>query len=61
MSKQEIIERLKEHLKAKVHKNGKLTKRDKFYCIYYVEDFMVCKRKEAIKFLKENIPMVMNL
>ena len=61
MSKQEIIKRLTEHLKAKVHKNGKLTKRDKYWCIYYVEDFLEYSRKQAIKFLEENLPMVMNL
>ena len=61
MDKDEIIKRLKEHLKAREKMNGELNIRDKYYCIHYVEDFMECRRTEAIKFLEENIPVVMNL
>ena len=61
MDKDEIIKRLKEHLKARENMNGELTIRDKYYCIHYVEDFLEYRRKQAEKFLEENLPMVMSL
>lgn len=61
MDKNEVIERLNEHLKAKEIQNGALSRRDKFFCIHYVEDFLGYKKNKAIKFLEDNIPTVMNL
>lgn len=61
MDKDEVIRRLKEHLRAKEIQNGTLNLRDKHYCIHYVEDFLGYKKNKAIKFLEDNIPLVMNL
>lgn len=58
MDKQEVIERLTEHLKAKERKNGRLCRNDKFYCQYYVMDFLLFTKKEAVQFIKEHFPMV---
>ena len=61
MNENEVIERLNEHLKARVMQNGSLNPRDKYFCIHYVEDFLDMTKEQAIQFLKDNIPMVMNL
>lgn len=61
MGKDEVIRMLKEHLKAKEKENGRLTIRDKYYCIHYVEDFLEYSKKQAERFLKDNIPVVMSL
>ena len=61
MGEEEVIKRLKEHLAAKKEKNGKLGKNDKYYCIHYVEDFLMCSRSDAVTLLEENFPDVMSL
>ena len=61
MDKNEVIKRLKEHLTAKKEKNGKLGKNDKYYCIHYVEDFLMCSHSEAVLLLEEHFPDVMSL
>lgn len=61
MDKDEVIRRLKEHLKAREQENGSLNNRDKHFSIHYVEDFLEMTKKEAINFLKKHIPQVVNL
>lgn len=61
MGRDEVIKRLKEHLTAKVQQNGGLSKRDKFYCIHYAEDFLLMKRNRAKRFVEENFPILANI
>lgn len=56
MSEHEVIERLKEHIKACINKHGKITGNDKRYMITYIMDFMPYLDKEsAIKFYNEKV------
>ena len=47
MSKQEVIYRLKQHLKRKKIDNGYLCCKDKNYCLHYVMDFLSLNRTQA--------------
>ena len=55
MDKNEVIYRLTEHLKAKKRQRGVNNKKDVYYCINYIMDFLNLDRKQAKKFYKENI------
>lgn len=62
MGQEDVIKRLKEHLKARINQSGRLFKYDKTYSIRYVMDFMpYLSKAQAIQILKENIPDVINL
>lgn len=61
MEQEDVIKLLKEHLKAKENANGRLTNRDKFFCIHYVEDFLQYTKGQAIQFLERHIPAVLEL
>lgn len=58
MDQEEVIARLKEHLEGRKRKQGRLCRNDKFYCTYYVEDFLFLKKKEAIAFVKKYFPEI---
>lgn len=60
MDEAEVIYRLREHLRARKMKNGKLCRNDKFYCTYYVEDFLFLNKKKAIEFIKKYFPEISN-
>lgn len=60
MEKEEVIKRLKDHLKAKENQHGRLTHRDRAFCISYVSDFLEMSNPQAIRFLKKHIPYVVN-
>ena len=51
MSENEVIYRLKEHLKAKKMQRGFNNSKDFYYCINYIMDFLNLKQKEAKKVL----------
>ena len=55
MSKQEIIKRLREHLKGQLRKQGHLDKRDFGFCVKYIMDFMpwISKKEAADIYRKE--------
>ena len=55
MSENEVIYRLKEHLKAKKMQRGFNNSKDLYYCINYIMDFLYLNRKEAKQFYKEKI------
>jgi hypothetical protein len=61
MDKNEVIKRLKEHLKAKEMQRGFLVKKDKFYCQNYIMDFLNLSVREARQFMKEYLPALANL
>ena len=61
MEKEEVIRRLREHLKAKKLKSGKLCKYDKNFSINYVMDCLLLTKEQALKFLKKHFPSVVNL
>lgn len=61
MEKEEVIRRLREHLKSKKLKSGKLCKYDKNFSIKYVMDCLLLTREQALEFLKKHIPSVVNL
>ena len=61
MEQDEVIKLLREHLKAKANTNGRLTNRDKYFAIHYVEDFLEYSKGQAIQFLESHIPEVMDL
>ena len=61
MDKNEVIYRLKQHLKAREQENGELNKKDLYFCVNYVMDFLLISKRDAKKFLKEHIPFVLNL
>lgn len=58
MTKEEIINRLKGHLRAMKQRRGKLQKGDLLYCITYVMDFMLVEKEQAKQFVAENVPEV---
>ena len=58
MDKKEVVARLTAHLKGRKRKNGRLCRNDKFYCTYYVDDFLFLKKKEALAFIKEHFPEI---
>lgn len=60
MDKDEVIRRLKEHLRAKENRNGRLTHRDRAFCISYVRDFLRMSTAQAIRFLKQHFPYVVD-
>ena len=55
MDKNEVIYRLKEHLKAMKMHRGFNNSKDLYYCINYIMDFLNLDRKQAKQFYKENI------
>lgn len=56
MDKNEVIRRLTEHLRAKEKQRGELVRKDKFYCIYYVMDFLGLSNAQARQFVKQHLP-----
>jgi hypothetical protein len=60
MSADEVIKRLTEHLKAKEQQRGSLCRKDKFYCQYYIMDFLNLSVREARQFIKDNLPALAN-
>ena len=56
MGKEEVIKRLKEHLRAKEKQRGFLVGGDKYYCMHYIMDFLLLSKKQAKQFIKENLP-----
>lgn len=60
MEKDEVIRRLKDHLKAKENENGRLTHRDRAFCIRYVRDFLEMTTSQALHFLEQHIPYVVD-
>jgi hypothetical protein len=61
MDKNEVIRRLKEHLKAKEMQRGFLVAKDKFYCQYYIMDFLNLSVREARRFIKDYLPALADL
>ena len=61
MDKNEVIWRLKEHLRYREKENGELNLKDWYFCITYIMDFLLLTKAEAKQFIKENIPAVANL
>ena len=55
MDKNELVKRLKEHLKNKIAPNGKISKDNKCYCLNYIMDFLFCDRKTATYILEHEI------
>lgn len=55
MGENEVIYRLKEHLKAKKKQRGCNNLKDLYYCINYIMDFLFLYRKQAKQFYKEYI------
>lgn len=55
MNEKEVIKRLKEHLVAMRNQRGCNNSKDKFYCIYYIMDFLFLNRKQADEFYEQNI------
>ena len=60
MDKDEVIRRLKDHLRAKENENGRLSYRDRAFCISYVKDFLEMSTGQAVRFLQQHIPSVVN-
>lgn len=60
MDKDEVIRRLKDHLRAREYKNGKLNYKDRAFSISYVKDFLEMSTAQAIHFLEQHIPYVIN-
>lgn len=61
MDKGEIIRRLKGHLRAKKQQNGRLTRKDLWFCENYVMDFLLISKRQAKQFVLDNLPEVANL
>ena len=58
MGENEVIYRLREHLKAKRNKRGCNNSKDRYYCINYIMDFLFINRKQAKQFYKNHIEKV---
>lgn len=55
MDKEEVIFRLKEHIKGRLLKTNKITVMDRNYCINYIIDFLFCDRKKAKKIFENEV------
>ena len=55
MTKDEVINYLKLHLKTVKQEKGYIHKKDLLYCIEYIRGFLVMKKDAAIKFLEDNV------
>lgn len=55
MGENEVIYRLKEHLKAKRKQRGCNNSKDMYYCINYIMDFLFVDKKQAKQFYEQNI------
>jgi hypothetical protein len=60
LDKDEVIRRLKEHLRGRENMNGELTFRDRAFCIRYVSDFLDMTHAQAIRFLEKNVPQAIH-
>ena len=55
MDKEEVVMRLKEHLKANCGELDKITWGQKWYCLNYIMDFLFCDKNTACKILESEV------
>lgn len=55
MNEFEVVRALKEHLNAVRMNKGCITKKDLFWAVRYIKDFLLCNKNMAVYILEEKV------